>query len=328
LTPSKILSAALILSSIFFSALTGYFLFTDPAYWALFGVAGLALGLISIRLLRFWLNISVRKLLGGAIGLALGAGLGTLIHSGLPHDIFNSQVNAAIYGLIVSIFGILGLHLGYTKGPELKKKTEDATGDVSKVVGILDTSVIIDGRIADVCETGFLGGDVVIPQFVLRELQAIADSSEATRRTRGRRGLDILNKIQKQSLVRIIIDDTDFPSIPDVDQKLIILSKETGYPIVTNDFNLNKVAEVHSLQVLNINQLANALKPIVLPGETMKAQIVKEGKEPTQGLAYLDDGTMVVVDQGKRFMGKTVEVTVTSVLQTTAGRMIFAMVKG
>jgi len=327
LTPSKILSAALIISSILFSGLTGFFLFSNPVYAGLFCGAGLALGLVSIRLLRLWLNIGVRKLIGGAAGVAVGSGLGTLIYSGLPHDLFNAQVNAAIYGLIVSVFGIVGLNLGYAKGPELRKKAEETTTDVSKVVGILDTSVIIDGRIADICETGFLDGDVVIPQFVLRELQAIADSSEATRRTRGRRGLDILNKIQKQSCVRIIIDDTDFPSIPEVDQKLITLAKETGYPILTNDFNLNKVAEVHSLQVLNINQLANALKPIVLPGETMKAQIVKEGKEPAQGLAYLDDGTMVVVDHGKRFMGKTVEVTVTSVLQTTAGRMIFATVK-
>lgn len=327
MTPSKILSAALIISSILFSGLTGFFLFSNPVYAGLFCGAGLALGLVSIRLLRLWLNIGVRKLIGGAAGVAVGSGLGTLIYSGLPHDLFNAQVNAAIYGLIVSVFGIVGLNLGYAKGPELRKKAEEATTDVSKVVGILDTSVIIDGRIADICETGFLDGDVVIPQFVLRELQAIADSSEATRRTRGRRGLDILNKIQKQSCVRIIIDDTDFPSIPEVDQKLITLAKETGYPILTNDFNLNKVAEVHSLQVLNINQLANALKPIVLPGETMKAQIVKEGKEPAQGLAYLDDGTMVVVDHGKRFMGKTVEVTVTSVLQTTAGRMIFATVK-
>jgi uncharacterized protein YacL len=327
LTPSKILSVVLIVSSIFFTGLIGFFLFANPAFVVLFCVAGFVLGLISIYLLRLWLNIGVRKLVGGATGVVVGAGLGTLLYSGLPHDLFHAQVNAAIYGLIVSVFGIVGLHLGYAKEPELRKKTEDKTTDVSKVVGILDTSVIIDGRIADVCETGFLGGDVVIPQFVLRELQAIADSSEATRRTRGRRGLDILNKIQKQSCVRIIIDDTDFPSVADVDQKLITLAKETGYPILTNDFNLNKVAEVHSLHVLNINQLANALKPIVLPGETMKAQIVKEGKEPAQGLAYLDDGTMVVVDHGKRFIGKTVEVTVTSVLQSTAGRMIFATVK-
>jgi len=178
-----------------------------------------------------------------------------------------------------------------------------------------------------VCETGFLSGDLIIPEFVLKELQMIADSSESTKRTRGRRGLDILNKIRRQPYVGIIIDDTDYASVKEVDQKLITMAKETGYPILTNDFNLNKVAEVHAIQVLNINQLANALKPIVLPGEHMRVQIMKEGKEPGQGVAYLDDGTMVVVDNGRKFMGRTVEVTVTSVLQTPAGRMIFASLK-
>ena len=227
----------------------------------------------------------------------------------------------------MSILCIVGLQLGASKAKALKKKAEVRSNPEQKIVGILDTSVIIDGRIADVCETGFLDGDLVIPQFILKELQAIADSSESTKRTRGRRGLDILNKIRKQSYVKIIIDDTDYPSIKEVDQKLIQMAKETGYAILTNDFNLNKVAEVHSLQVLNINQLANALKPIVLPGETMKVQVLKEGKEPGQGVAYLDDGTMVVVDNGRKQIGKNVEVTVTSVLQTTAGRMIFAVVK-
>ena len=194
-------------------------------------------------------------------------------------------------------------------------------------MGVLDTSVIIDGRISDICETGFMDGDLIIPQFVLQELQLIADSSESTKRTRGRRGLDILNKIKKQAFVKIIISDSDYPSIKEVDQKLIQLAKELGCSIITNDFNLNKVAEVQSIQVLNINQLANALKPIVLPGETMKVQVIKEGKEPGQGVAYLDDGTMVVIDNGKKFMGKTMDATVTSVLQTTAGRMIFATYK-
>ena len=227
----------------------------------------------------------------------------------------------------MTILCIVGLQLGSSKAKELRKKAEVRSNPEQKIVGILDTSVIIDGRIADVCETGFLDGDLVIPQFILKELQAIADSSESTKRTRGRRGLDILNKIRKQSYVKIIIDDTDYPSIKEVDQKLIQMAKETGYAILTNDFNLNKVAEVHSLQVLNINQLANALKPIVLPGETMKVQVLKEGKEPGQGVAYLDDGTMVVVDNGRKQIGRNVEVTVTSVLQTTAGRMIFAAVK-
>jgi uncharacterized protein YacL len=202
------------------------------------------------------------------------------------------------------------------------------TSQEPRTAAILDTSVIIDGRVADVCETGFLHGDLIIPRFVLEELQMIADSSDSNKRARGRRGLDVLNRIKKQSYVHIIIDDTDYPSLKEVDQKLIQMAKEKGHAILTNDFNLNKVAEVHSLQVLNVNRLANALKPIVLPGETMKVQIIKEGKEASQGVAYLDDGTMVVVDNGRKYIGKTLEVSVTSVLQTTAGRMIFALIKG
>jgi uncharacterized protein YacL len=198
---------------------------------------------------------------------------------------------------------------------------------MDETIGLLDTSVIIDGRISDVCETGFLNGRLIIPQFVLQELQMIADSSESTKRTRGRRGLDILNKMQKQSYITIIIEEKDYKDIDEVDQKLIAMAKDTGYAILTNDFNLNKVAEVHSVRVLNINQLANALKPIVLPGETMRVHVLREGKEPGQGVAYLDDGTMVVVDNGRRYVGKNVDATVTSVLQTTAGRMIFAVIK-
>ena len=228
---------------------------------------------------------------------------------------------------MVVVFVLAGIELGTAKAREFRRRPERVIKESRRVAGILDTSVIIDGRIAGVCDTGFVGGDLVIPEFVLRELQNIADSAETTRRTRGRRGLDVLHRIQKQPLVNIIIDDTDYPSITEVDQKLIRLAKETGFPILTNDFNLNKVAEVHSIQVLNMNQLANALKPIMLPGETIRLHIVKEGKEPGQGVAYLDDGTMVVVDQGKRHLGKIVDATVTSVLQTPAGRMIFAAAK-
>jgi len=227
----------------------------------------------------------------------------------------------------MTLFALIGMQLGAVAGRQLRRPGEERPPPAGAVVGILDTSVIIDGRIADICETGFLSGDLIIPQFVLQELQTIADSSESTKRTRGRRGLDILNKMQKQSSVGIIIESKDYPSMKEVDQKLIALAKETNQAILTNDFNLNKVAEVHAIKVLNINQLANALKPIVLPGETMKVQVLKEGKEPGQGVAYLDDGTMVVIDNGRRFMGRTIDVTVTSVLQTTAGRMIFAAVK-
>jgi uncharacterized protein YacL len=188
---------------------------------------------------------------------------------------------------------------------------------------ILDTSVIIDGRIADICETGFLDGTLVVPQFVLRELQQVADSSDSLKRNRGRRGLDILQKIQKMAGVHVQIVETDFPEVREVDLKLIELARKMSGKIVTNDFNLNKVAQLRGVAVLNINELANSLKPVVLPGEVLHVFVIKEGKEQGQGVAYLDDGTMVVVDQGRKALGRTIEVTVTSVLQTTAGKMIF-----
>jgi uncharacterized protein YacL len=188
---------------------------------------------------------------------------------------------------------------------------------------ILDTSVIIDGRIADIAETGFLDGVLVIPNFVLRELQLVADSADSLKRNRGRRGLDILQRIQKIASLQVMIVDDDFPAVREVDLKLIELAKLQDGKIITNDFNLNKVAQLQGVEVLNINELANSLKPIVLPGEVMKVFILKEGKEYNQGVAYLDDGTMVVVDNARKMIGKTVEIAVTSVLQTTAGKMIF-----
>jgi uncharacterized protein YacL len=188
---------------------------------------------------------------------------------------------------------------------------------------VLDTSVIIDGRIADVCETGFLDGTLVIPQFVLKELQLVADSADSMKRNRGRRGLDILQKVQKMAGADVMISDIDFPDVREVDLKLIELARTLQGKIVTNDFNLNKVAQLRGVDVLNINELANALKPVVLPGEFMKVFILKEGKEYNQGVAYLDDGTMVVVDNARRMISKNIDVVVTSVLQTTAGKMIF-----
>ena len=192
---------------------------------------------------------------------------------------------------------------------------------------LLDTSVIIDGRVADICETGFLEGTLIIPQFVLRELQQIADSSDPIKRNRGRRGLDILQRIQRSVDVHVKILEQDFPKIRDVDSKLVALGKQLGAKILTNDFNLNKVAELQGVPVLNVNQLANAVRPVVLPGELMNVHILKEGKEYGQGVAYLDDGTMVVVDSARKYVGKNVDVAVTSVLQTTAGRMIFTRLR-
>ena len=188
---------------------------------------------------------------------------------------------------------------------------------------VLDTSVIIDGRIADVCETGFIDGTLIIPQFVLRELQMVADSSDPLKRNRGRRGLDILQRMQKMSNITVQIVEEDFPQLREVDMKLIELARAYEGKIVTNDFNLNKVAQLQGLPVLNINELANALKPVVLPGEIMRVFILKEGKEYNQGVAYLDDGTMVVVDNARKMISKTIDISVTSVLQTTAGKMIF-----
>ena len=192
---------------------------------------------------------------------------------------------------------------------------------------LLDTSVIIDGRIADICATGIIEGTLVVPKFVLTELQHIADSPDSLKRNRGRRGLDILKYIQESGFVPVVIQDKDYPDIAEVDAKLIRLAYELGGVVVTNDYNLNKVAGVQNVPVLNINELANAIKPLALPGEEMVAAIVKEGKEAGQGVAYLDDGTMIVVEAGKRYLGETVTVLVTSVLQTSAGRMIFAKVK-
>ncbi|MFC1770225.1 PIN/TRAM domain-containing protein, partial [Nitrospirota bacterium] len=188
---------------------------------------------------------------------------------------------------------------------------------------ILDTSVIIDGRIADICETGFIDGVFIVPHFILIELQHIADSPDSMKRARGRRGLDILDRMQKMPQINVRIVEDDFPKIREVDSKLVALGKRMDAKVVTNDFNLNKVSELQGVQVLNINELANAIKPLVLPGEPLRVFVIKEGKEQNQGVAYLEDGTMVVVDNGRKMIGKNIKVIVTSVLQTTAGRMIF-----
>lgn len=325
--PNLLLCSALTTCCLFFSGLIGYYIYGDFFGVLTSSIAGAVLGLTGCFLLRIWLKKGAYEIAGAGVGAIAGAFLGILLNSGLAPALFRSELQGPVSALLVVSLALIGIQLGAAKVPEMRKDAAGVEKVEPRTVGILDTSVIIDGRIADVCETGFLNGDLIIPQFVLRELQMIADSPESTKRTRGRRGLDILNKMRKQSYVNVIIVDIDYPSVKDVDQKLISMAKETGYAILTNDFNLNKVAEVHAIQVLNMNQLANALKPIVLPGENMKVQIIKEGKEPTQGVAYLDDGTMVVIDNGRKYMGRNVEATVTSVLQTPAGRMIFAVMK-
>jgi uncharacterized protein YacL len=277
---------------------------------------------------EMWLEkTSLKRLIGATVGVTLGI-LGALMTS---HILALTTVDKSMLSFIqVGTFLVMvymGLILGASKGDLLNLAALGGlfSGErpVKKSFKVLDTSVIIEGRIADVCETGFLDGVLIIPQFVLRELQMVADSSDSLKRNRGRRGLDILQRMQKMGTVQVQIVEDDFPNIRDVDMKLIELAKKYEAKIVTNDFNLNKVAQLQALPVLNINELANALKPVVLPGETMRVFILKEGKEYNQGVAYLDDGTMVVVDNAKKMISKTVDIAVTSVLQTTAGKMIF-----
>ena len=269
---------------------------------------------------------SVTRILGALIGCAIGLGLARTIASGLFWADTGDRRVEFLHSFVLIVLPYLGLVLGGKHGewlePERLVSLFRSTGPARRYK-ILDTSVIIDGRIADVCENGFVDGTLVIPQFVLKELQLVADSGDSLKRNRGRRGLDILQKIQKMSGVDVMISDVDFPDVREVDLKLIELARSLPGKIITNDFNLNKVAQLRGVDVLNVNELANSLKPVVLPGEAMKVFILKEGKEYNQGVAYLDDGTMVVVDNARRMIGKTIDIVVTSVLQTTAGKMIF-----
>ncbi|HKG12084.1 MAG TPA: TRAM domain-containing protein [Pyrinomonadaceae bacterium] len=272
---------------------------------------------------------SLKTLIGAGIGSMMGIVGGVLIGFLISYQEANAvhpSTKVFLTLALAFIMAYIGLMVGAAKGDYLDLTalggifSDKAT---RRDVKILDTSVIIDGRIADVAETGFLSGTIVIPQFILRELQQVADSPDGNKRQRGRRGLDMLNRLQSNPALDIQVVDTDFPAVKEVDLKLLELSKSLDGVVVTNDFNLNKVAQVHGLQVLNINELANSLKPVVLPGEAMRVFILKEGKEYNQGVAYLDDGTMVVVDNARRMIGKNADIAVTSVLQTTAGKMIF-----
>ena len=286
--------------------------------------------LIAICIILFELRIrraTLKTLIGAAVGSILGILGAYLIGSLISRQESIDPETKTFLTLALTFFmAYVGLMVGGAKGDYLDLS---ALGGIfsDKVarrdLKILDTSVIIDGRIADVAETGFLTGTLVIPQFILRELQQVADSPDSSKRQRGRRGLDMLNRLQNNSSLDIQIVETDFPSVREVDLKLIELGKQLDAVIVTNDFNLNKVSQLRGVSVLNINELANALKPVVLPGEAMRVFILKEGKEYNQGVAYLDDGTMVVVDNARRLIGKNADIAVTSVLQTTAGKMIF-----
>ena len=268
---------------------------------------------------------SMRTLIGAVFGSLVGL-LGALLVSNILSNMVVLEPATATFlqVLTLALMTYLGLMVGIAKGDLLNINLGGIFKErARRSAKILDTSVVIDGRVADIIETGFLEGPITVPEFVLKELQLVADSSDSIKRNRGRRGLDILRQIQKKSNVSVNIVEDDFPEIRAVDHKLIELAKEQGGTIVTNDFNLNKVAQLRGVAVLNINELANSLKPVVLPGESMKVFILKEGKEYNQGVAYLDDGTMVVVDNARRMIGKNIDIQVTSVLQTTAGKMIF-----
>jgi uncharacterized protein YacL len=272
-------------------------------------------------------QVSMKRLIGSAAGSILGIFGAYLISLVLAGALPGNRDTVPFLQVAVLLWMMFcGLVIGAHKGEMLNLSAFGWFGGESgpkQQFKIVDTSVIIDGRIADIVETGFVEGTLVIPQFVLRELQQIADSADSMKRNRGRRGLDILQRIQKIQDLPVRIVEEDFPQVREVDMKLIELAKLYGCAILTNDFNLNKVAQLHGVEVLNINDLANALRPVVLPGEVMKVFILKEGKEANQGVAYLDDGTMVVVDNARKMISKTIEITVTSVLQTTAGKMIF-----
>src|SRR5690606_7258443 len=290
-----------------------------------------------------WIEESLIKipavdLFFGSLGLIIGLVIAYFINR--PLQDINIEVISQVLPLFIMILlGYFGFTVGFKRRDEFinllrssgrkdkRKAEEEETESSQPRAKILDTSVIIDGRIADICQTNFLEGTIVIPQFVLEELQHIADSSDALKRNRGRRGLDVLNRIQKELPVKVEIYEGDFEEIQEVDSKLIKLAKVINGIIVTNDFNLNKVCDLQGVNVLNINDLANAVKPVVLPGEELVVQVIKDGKEHNQGVAYLDDGTMIVVEEGKNYIGKTIEVLITSVLQTSAGRMIFAKPK-
>ena len=299
----------------------------DPGFNVAFGVAvGVAVAAFEVYLKRVPVPSLLGSLLGGAIGLGLAHTLGAALYWANLED---GRV-VFLHSLIVLALPYLGLAVGSRKGEWLEPRNLVAMfrsgGAARQQHKVLDTSVIIDGRIAEVCEAGFMDGTLVVPQFVLKELQLVADSADSNKRHRGRRGLDILQRIQKMAGVTVEISDADFPHVKEVDLKLIELALALGGRIVSNDFNLSKVAQLRGVEVLNINGLASALRPVVLPGETMNVLVLKEGKEYNQGVAYLDDGTMVVVDNARRMIGKSIDVVVTSVLQTTAGKMIFGKV--
>ncbi|MEA3459523.1 MAG: TRAM domain-containing protein [Chloroflexota bacterium] len=272
-------------------------------------------------------QLSVQELIATAIGLTIGLIVASLL--ALPLSFLPSPFGKVLPFVGAIIFAYIGVVTAIMRQQDLLnlvaryRRVKEAPMREGNYV-LLDTSVIIDGRIADISRTGFIPGTVIVPRFVLNELRHIADSSDDLRRRRGRRGLDMLNKLRKESAVPVQISNIDAREAREVDDKLVVLAKKMHYAILTNDYNLNQVAKLQGVKVLNVNELANAVKALFLPGETLEIKIIQEGKEPGQGVGYLDDGTMVVVEDGRRYIGRTIRVEVTKSLQTTAGRMIFA----
>src|SRR5579863_5300346 len=292
--------------------------------------AGLAgLGFAMLVFVAEWrlMHASLRKLIGASIGSILGILRIYLMNLVLSQTIMPEASRSFVGMALLLVMTYIGLIVGANKGDMLNLQ---AFGGVfgnerssRRLVKVVDTSVIIDGRLADICEAHFLDGTLLVPNFVLKDLQMVADSADPLKRQRGRRGLEVLQRLQKMPHIDVEVIEDDFPQVAEVDLKLIEVAKRYDCKIVTNDFNLNKVASVQGLEILNVNQLANALKPVVLPGEVVRVFILREGKEYNQGVAYLDDGTMVVVDGARKMINKTIDITVTSVHQTTAGKMIF-----
>lgn len=305
---------------------------------------------------RRWDSMPMQQIVLSSFGLLMGLAVAALMTQ-LILSAGASLLTISFSALVYLMLGYIGMQIGYRRyrdGKGIARRlrrsmrrgdgtlledasslldSEDEADDLGEGFGdgvpkkFLDTSVVIDGRVLDIAKTGFLEGEIVVPQFVLAELRHIADSGDSLRRVRGRRGLDVLGKLQKELKRPIIVDETDYPDVAEVDVKLLRLARDKNGIVVTNDYNLNKVAGVTGIRVLNINDLANALKPMLMAGEELNVQVVREGKEPGQGVAYLDDGTMIVVENGRRYVGETVGVVVTTVLQTSAGRMIFTKLK-
>jgi len=291
-----------------------------------FALGGIIFTFLIIAIESLMKKASARNLSAAVFGLIFGVFMAWVVTGVIKLIPMDETLFASIQVGLTIVFSYLGMVIAIRGKDEFNiviPYIKFARQDEAKEIVLVDTSVIIDGRIADIFKTRFVEGRILIPKFVLRELQQIADSKDSLKRNRGRRGLDVLNAIQKDTKIEVKIHDEDFPELTEVDAKLVKLAQMLGAKILTNDYNLNKVAELQKVKVLNINDLANALKPVVLPGEELEVRIIKEGKEQKQGIAYLDDGTMVVVENTKHLLGEDVKVVVTSVLQTSAGKMIF-----